>query len=130
VFKLVKERTAWWPVIWSVPSEDGFKVEEAKVELQFRVKQVDDIQALVTRAYALGEAVDAEEEAKKSSDLMAEIFLPFVADWRGVADETGVAAAFGLEGLKLLFNMPGAFLATISAYRDCSDGVAAARLGN
>lgn len=124
MFKLVKERTAWWPVTWQVPTEDGGETEEARIELQFRLIGLDDLQPIMKEA----EAVDLREQAPSAR--LAEVLARIVADWRGVGDESGVQAPFTTDTFRHLLNMPGSFAAIMSAYRDCLAGVVKAREGN
>lgn len=130
MFKLVKERTAWWPVKWMVPSEDGGKGQQVSIELQFRIKSVDELVEVLKFAERMNAGEDAAADETRLSEAMASAFSPMIADWRGVGDETGVASPFDPEGLKLLFNMPGVFDATLRAYRSCVTGTPEHRLKN
>ena len=130
MFKLVKERLAWWPVKWMVPAEDGGKGREVKVELQFRVKSVDDLMGVLRAAESINTEAGPEEDNPAISVAMAKAFAPMIADWRGVGDEDGASLAFSQDGLEMLFNMPGVFDAALRAYRSCVTGTPEARLKN
>ena len=124
MFKLVRERTAWWPVAWQVATEDGGQTEKAEIELQFRLIGLDDLKPIMAEA----EAVDLRQEAPSAR--LAEVLARIVTDWRGVGDESGVQAPFTPDTFRQLLNMPGSFAAIMSAYRDCLAGVVTAREGN
>jgi hypothetical protein len=130
MFKLVKERRAWWPVKWMVPAEDGGKGKEVSIELQFRIKSVDELIGVLRAAETLGNEPDILGDATSMSVAMARAFSPMIADWRGVGDEDGQALAFSQDGLETLFNMPGVFDAALRAYKSCVTGTPETRLKN
>lgn len=101
MFKLVAERTAWWPVIWKGVAEDGSIIEN-EIELRFHV---------------LGEAEfkDLLKQAEGSSDDVA-ILRRLVKDWRGIGDEDGKQLPFSEENLGRFLDIPNAKLGLATAY--------------
>ena len=130
MFKLVKERTAWWPVSWMIPCEDLIDgkahAEEAKVEMQFRL--------LGDEAYAAlsddGKKIDADFPDVSPSDRAAMLVMTFTVGWRGVCDDKGVALPFERETLADFVNLPGAVEAIAQAFRACRAGEGALRTKN
>ena len=126
MFKIVETRTAWWPVTWDMADEDGGTVSEARFQAQFRIPDVDGVEALVKKAVALDE--DASE--LPLSERMAELLSGFVADWREIGDADGVALPYSQKALAMLCRTPGVFFAIITALRNCVAGVADIRAKN
>ncbi len=126
MFKLVETRTAWWPVTWMMADEDGGTVSEARFQAQFRIPDVDGVDALVKQATAL----DEEGAETPLSERMAELLAGFMTDWREVGDEKGVALPYTKAALAMLCRTPGVFFAIVGALRNCVAGVADIRAKN
>ena len=126
MFKLVESRTAWWPVTWNMADEDGGTVSEARFQAQFRIPDVDGVDALVKQAVAL----DEEGSETPLSERMAELLSSFIADWREIGDADGVVMPYTKEALGHLCRTPGIFFAIIGSLRNCVAGVAEVRAKN
>lgn len=137
IFVLVPERTAWWPVHFTVPAEDdpGFVVEQ-KIEMKFRFIDEDALEAIKAEATALDEA---NMEARKSNqpamsagEAAAEVFMRIIADWRGVGSSPTQQLPFNKANLALLLkSMPGfARRWLLPAYASCLAGEGEIRSGN
>lgn len=125
MYRIVKERRAWWPVVWDAAAEDGGGVVENRIELRFRVLKVDDAAPLLERAAQLEVRADLLPSAA-----MAELVAELADDWRGVGGENGEALPWSTDNLQQLVNDPGVFDATMRAYRKCLAGQPEARAGN
>lgn len=133
MFKIVKERLSWWPVIVSVPAEDGGTSADVKFDLQFRITTVDEMAKMVNEASAVAQSMRSDDEDAESNTVsatMAKLFGPFVANWRGVGDEGGSTLPYTDDALRQLFDVPGAFAASLSSFNDCAQGLPKARRKN
>lgn len=100
MFKLVKERTAWRPVVWNSVGEDGSIIEN-RIEMKFRVVGRSEFAELFLGAQSDEVGADAlEKDMALARRIVAE-------DWRGVGDEKGVALSFRWELLQQLMDTPG-----------------------
>lgn len=122
MLKLVSERQVWWPVTLSLPADQGER-EEVLIELRFRILGVDATTAFLASA----DNTASEGEVSRG---MAEMVQRFVVDWRGVGDEKGKALPFSVDALAQLMDVPGAFMATLKAYRECFGDLEGTRSGN
>lgn len=100
MFKIVKQRTAWWPVSFTLSSEDGGTVEAVKIELQFRLVGMDERASLS----AFGTEVDAAV-GRSASERVAAVMMRIIADWRGIAGDDGVALPFSETNLAALVDV-------------------------
>lgn len=104
MFKLVKERTAWWPVNWKGVSEDG-AVTDYSIELKFRIVGRNEFAEL------FGDALAGGVDEKIGDDVLAKdmaLARRLVAeDWRGVGDEKGAALPFSWQGFEQLMDAAG-----------------------
>lgn len=101
MFKLVNERTAWWPVIWKGVGEDGSVVEH-RIELKFRIVSRSEFREL------FGFDAPASDPASETDPLNADMALArrvVGEDWRGVGDEKGRALPFSWDGLAQLMEV-------------------------
>jgi hypothetical protein len=138
MFKLVKERTAWWPVTWLIPCEDLLdgkpQSEEVRVELQFRLLGDEEVRALEAYGNQLDKELLAKIEAKQTAptqkQIVGQIMFKFVTGWRGVGDEKGVVLPFTLETLSDFANLPGSQVAIQNAFSACRAGEAELRSKN
>jgi hypothetical protein len=136
MFVIVKERRAWWPVVWDIAA-DGGKVTQAKCELQFTVPDAEALSALLEKVRSFSDAALEGEEAINLGDMMTEILMPHIADWRavGVEEEVDgkiakVALPFDEPNFRMLVIQPGAYAAILTALKECGAGSAAIRRKN
>ena len=146
MYKLVKERRAWWPVVFKGVTEEG-RVVENKVEFRFTIHSEDDHAQLLASAAGLRDRaeelvreevgdieVSQEELAEKKLTILSRLYAEFVerfaTDWRGIGAENGDPLRFEPENLRLFMNVPGTFKATFEAYAKCRIGEKEARAGN
>ncbi len=128
MFVIVDERKIWWPVSVPVPQDNG-KVVTEKFRMQFRLRDVDGIQALVSEGYAVAR-VDDDGDEKKQSEIAAEFVEKLACDWKDVEMPDKTALAFIPENVRTVMRMPGVFDAILEAYRACARGEKATRAGN
>jgi hypothetical protein len=87
--------------------------------------------AMVSKALRIADDIREDgENAGQVSTTMAELFEPFVADWRKVGDADGVTLTYSPENLRNLFRVSGVFAATLRAFNACADGAPRARRKN
>lgn len=102
MFKLVSERTAWWPVTWSGVGEDGAVIEH-RIELKFRI-----VSRSAFRELFGFDGAAADDEAAGDDALAADMALArriVAEDWRGVGDEAGAALPFSWDRLAQLMEV-------------------------
>lgn len=128
MFRLVPERTAWWPVIFAGVTEEG-RVVDNKIELRFRI--LDEDQVLDFHAQLEGLHA-AAVEAKKP--VLAKDALPVlrtvVMDWRGVGGANGEGLPFSDDSFLTLLKVPNAAVAIGAAYQACRNAAPETRQGN
>jgi len=146
MYKIVKERRAWWAVTFNGVTEEGRTVEN-KIELRFIIHGEDEHAKLIAysgelaeRAEALAreelngedisETVRQERTITVLSKLYAEFLQKIAVDWRGVGGENGEPLKFEDEHIRLLMNVPGVFKAAVDAYGKCRLGEKDVRAGN
>ena len=154
IFVLVAQRTAWWPVTFSVPAEDdaGYVIEQ-KIEMKFafisdqqlgelqqRARIIDiaaQILAEPKRAKELGEGIVIDDEAKSLArlspgDRVAEVYMKIVKDWRGVGSANDQPIPFNRDNFAMLLqSLPGFDRRSLlPAYIDCISGEGKVRAGN
>lgn len=120
MFKVLKNRVLWWPVIWEMPV-DGGKTETAKFEAQFRLVDLGELRTL------LFDIEQAENSDTDYIDRCREIVSRFTLNWRGIADADGKEMEFSAANLTGLLSIPIVFSAILAAYRNCLAGVPAAQ---
>jgi hypothetical protein len=130
MFKLVKERTAWWPVTWTVACEeliDGKPhVEEARVEMQFRLLGEESIRDLS----AYGTKIDDDHKDVSANRRTAMVLMRCIVDWGEIANDKGVALPFTLDALTEFVDLPDAIDAIQKAFRACRAGEGTLRSKN
>lgn len=134
MFKLVKERQAWWPVSWHVAADDSGaagEVDPVRIELKLRLLSQDD----GARIADVGAAVDAfvgddPDVPLTSSQKMAKVLSEIVIDWRGVGDADGNIAPFNEANFAQLLCLGPVFDAILAAYGSCVRGEGALRTKN
>jgi hypothetical protein len=147
VFKIVKDRRAWWKVTFKGVTEGGHVVEN-EISLRFFIHGEDEhgqVQREVTRLPARagmlaleemsGEGVSEAELEKRTLKVLSRLyaeFLPRIAcDWREVGAENGDPLKFEDEASRqLLMNVPGVFDACLRGYLSCRLGGKEIREGN
>lgn len=127
MFRLMSERTAWWPVVFAGVSEEG-EVVENRIELRFRILGEDEFAAFQARAGEM-DLGDAAAGAPVSARV-CEVLLPIVADWRGVGAENGEALPFHADAFARLINLPNVGAAIGRAYTACRTAQPETRTGN
>lgn len=106
MFKLVAERTAWWPVTWKGVTEDG-EIVENRIEVKFRI--------VGRREFA--ELFLAEpQEGQSQEELDRRAAERVILDWRGIADENGKPLPFTPELRDQWLDLPMVAVATMEAY--------------
>lgn len=128
MFKLVKERTAWWPVVWNVPTEDGGEVEEVKIELLFVIKDEDGVAELTSKANEIDKVFPDLSPAERRAKAM----MPIVRAWRGVGEqgEVDVPLAFTEDHFAALLKLPATYETILAAYGNCANGKGTLRVKN
>ena len=146
MFKIVKERRAWWPVKFNGVTGEG-RVVENEIELRFNILSEDEHAQLQADAAKLAQRAEemvreeagdeelVEDEAERRtlavlSRLYAEFTRRIAVDWRKVGAENGDPLPFEDENIRLLMNVPGVFKATVAAYGRCRIGEKDTRAGN
>lgn len=153
MFKVVKDRRAWWPVKFNGVTEVGARVIENEIEMRFFLHPEDVHMMIVGEGAKVGERaralVDEELTAKgeniaaltddelgalmvgKLSHVMAEHLQKIACDWKGIGHENGTHFKWGdLEDMKLSVGVPNLFAAACEAYRKCRLGEKDVRAGN
>lgn len=130
MFVVVKERRAWWPVVWRGAAEDGGALIENRIELRFRLLDVDALEALQKRAAEVDTEIAAAAPGRARSEIYAGLIAEIASDWRGVCAENSEPLPWSADNLRLLMGVPGIFGIVMEAYRDCLAGRAETRLGN
>lgn len=123
MFKVVKERLVWWPVVWDVPV-DGGKVEQTQFKMKFRMVDLTQLNALVAQIDKL------ERDDAALVDQWLNIVQKISADWEGVAGEDDEVLAFTPDNVRLLLSIPGTFNAIFGAYRGFIAGIPEERAKN
>lgn len=103
MFKLVSERTAWWPVTWAGVAEDGSVIEH-RIELKFRVVGRDDFRDLFGEALGAGVAEEPGDDVLAADMALARRVV--AEDWKGVGDEKGAALPFSWDRFAQLMDAP------------------------
>jgi hypothetical protein len=128
MFKLVKDRRAWWPVEWKAAAEDGGELIDNRIELRFRVMEVEALFDWRDRAAKL-DGLD-RKSARTFATRAAEAVMEIADDWRGVAAENGETLPWSAENVARLMSMPNMLLIVIQAFNDCLAGREKVREGN
>lgn len=145
-YRIVKDRTAWWPVTWKGVAEDGSLVDN-RIELRFRVMKVDEAAAMIAAVQGAAEA--EEQPGARLAALWASLVAQMATDWRGLEqengeplrwdvpagwyvdrDEAGAVKPLTAPNLELLLNEPGMFRHIFDAFRDCINARERLREGN
>lgn len=123
MFKVVKERLVWWPVVWDVPV-DGGKVEQAEFKVRFRLIDISDLNKWLRD-------IDQEQANEREFvDQCVDIVKRIATDWEGVVDADDKAIEFSDPGIRTLMSVPAVFSAIINAYRGCLAGLPETRAKN
>lgn len=123
MFKVVKERLVWWPVVWDVPV-DGGKVEQAEIKVRFRLIDLSQLGAITAEI----DALDRSDE--KVVDRQCRVVMQLATDWEGVVDASDTAMPFSEENVRALMSIPALFGAFIQSYRGCVAGLPETRAKN
>lgn len=134
MFRLVSERTAWWPVTWQVAvDESGVagEVDAVRIEVKFQLLGQDH----GARIVAIGNAIDVVDPDETgppltTSQKMAKVLSEIVIGWRGVGDAEGNIAPFNEANLALLLGLGPLFDAILGAYAACVRGEGVLRTKN
>ena len=110
MFKVVKERLVWWPVVWDVPV-DGGKVEQAEIKMQFCMVDLNHLNKLLSDIEKL------EQDEAAIVDQWLNIVERIAANWQGVVDDADQVLDFNPDNIRLLLSIPGTFNAIFTAYR-------------
>lgn len=138
MFRIVSERTAWWPVIFAGVSEDGTIVEN-RIELRFRILDEDDFPSFIAELLAMtagdagqvdGAGSDASAVPMTQSQRAAKVLAPVVRDWRGVGSENGEPMPFSEVAFASLLRVPNVAGAVGNAYLACRRASPEVREGN
>ena len=100
MFKLVEERTAWWPMNWKGVAEDGTIIEN-EIEMRFHVLGEAAFKALL-------------DEAEENDDIA--VLRRLVKDWRGIGDEEGTPLPFSDDNLLRFLDLPNTKMGLATAY--------------
>lgn len=144
MFKIVKDRRAWWTVQFNGVTEEG-RVVTNEVELRFfihpetvntqlmveaeripdRARQLvtPDLEAAGKNASDVTEEEMGELMLEKLGQVMAEFLQRLACDWRKVGAENGDPLRFELEHIIDMVNVPGFFQAAVTAYAKCRVGL-------
>jgi hypothetical protein len=133
MFRIVKERLAWWPVMFPGVTEEG-EVIENKIELRFAILDEDEFPEFVDRlfkapAHVVGD-VETDVAPEPESARAARVLLDVVRDWRDVAGENGQPISFGPDSFRSLLKVPGVGGAIGRAYIACRNATPEVREGN
>lgn len=96
MFKLIKDRKVWWPVIFQV-AVDGGQTEESTLDLHFTLFKQDELDDVFS---SIGDGTNADQIIK------AHLFER-VDDWGAVGDVTGEPLPFTQENFAALLSEPG-----------------------
>jgi len=130
MFRIVSQRTAWWPITFPGVTEDGTVVEN-RIELRFIILDEDEFpDFLADLLKDVAPSAPAAADAEPQSVLTARRLGRVVADWRGVAAENGEALAYSLENFQALLRVPNAGVAIGAAYVACRNAKPEIREGN
>lgn len=129
MFKIVKERRVWWPVIVKAPA-DGGKTDKHQFRMHFIVRNLDDQRSLAKDAEAKAREATPDRDNQKLSEIYAEQLMAIADDWQGVEAEDGTKLDFSQDNLALAMSVPGAFDAVLEAYGECVRGEKGSRAGN
>lgn len=128
MFVLVPQRTAWWPVAFTVPAEDdaGY-VTQQTIEMKFRF--IDD--GALTELTQKAGTIDASSTLTPAQKI-AEVYMGIVADWRGVGESKDKPLPFTRDNFAMLLqSLPGFDRrALLPAYIECLGGEGKVRSGN
>lgn len=102
MFTLDLSDTFWWPVTFSVPSDNGKHVKHS-FEVEFKRLSTDQIEDLQQRA---------RTERLRDDQVAAEL----VVGWRGVVDRDGNAIPYTGPHVKRALNVSGLGTAIVAAY--------------
>lgn len=147
MYRVVKERRAWWPVTFNGVTEAG-RVVENKIDMRFFVHGEDEHAQLTVEAARLparaaelvmeelaGEDVSEAELQRRTAKVLSRLyadFLPRMAcDWREVCAENEEPLRFTeADDRQALMNVPGVFKAVTEAYGRCRLGKKDLKEGN
>lgn len=146
-YKIVKQRTAWWPVEFDGVDDDG-KIVKQRMELRFRLMKVDSVAGLVEEFEQVQRA-EADTSARGMPDRYAELLAQMACDWRGVLaendeplrwdvpsdwtperDAAGNRAPLNAPNVRALMNEPMVFGHAFMAFRACINAEPGIREGN
>lgn len=128
MFRIVPERTAWWPVTFPGVTEDG-KVVENRIELRFRILDEDEVIEFF-EAIAKVNADAAADRAKAAAASLLPVLRTVVLDWRGVGAANDEPLPFNDENFLKLLKVPNVSVAIGRAYGACRSAVPELREGN
>jgi len=130
MFRIVAQRTAWWPITFPGVTEDGTVVEN-QIELRFIILDEDEFpDFLATLLSDVATSTPAAADAEPQSASTARRLGRVIADWRGVAAENGEALAFSLENFQALLRVPNVGAAVGRSYIACRNATPEIREGN
>lgn len=123
MFKVVKERLVWWPVVWDVPV-DGGKVEQAEIKMQFRLFDLDQLNTLLATIDKL------EQDEAAIVDQWLNIVQRIASNWQGVVGDDDKDLDFNPDNVRALLSIPGTFNAIFAGYRGFVAGLPETRAKN
>lgn len=109
MFKLVKDRTAWWPVTWDGVNEDG-EIIENRVEVKFLIIGRKEFKKLFMDA---GSDQDADQDDEA---INREVAQRIMKDWKGIGDENGEPLPFEPEWVEAWLDQSMVPVAVLNAY--------------
>jgi hypothetical protein len=128
MFRIVTQRTAWWPIVFPGVTEEGAVIEN-RIELRFVILNEDEFPDFL--ATLLSDAKpSAGENAQPQSVTTASRFGRVVMDWRGVAAENGEPLAYSIDNFQILLRVPNFAAALGRAYVACRNATPEIREGN
>lgn len=106
MFKLVKDRTAWWPVKWDAVNEDG-EIVENRVEVKFLIVGRKEFRDLF---------MESDEAQGDDEAINREVAQRIIKDWKGIGDENGEPLPFEPEWVDAWLDQPMVPVAVLNAY--------------
>ena len=127
MFKIVKNRTAWRTVSFTIADEDGGGVSEASIDVKFVLLSSDDLAALPEKVADFVVAADAQTASMAQAFALDQI----IADWRGPVGDDDKPLPYSVEALAVVINHVPSFLqAAREEFQLARAGEPQVRLGN
>ena len=125
MFKIVKNRTSWRTVNFTMANEDGFGVSQCSIDIKFRLISADELAALPAKV------TDVIAESDSNSMAIARTLDQIIADWRGPVGDDDKPMAYSVDALAVVINHVDVFAsAARDEYHRARMGEAQVRLGN